>query len=457
MTAPPSGSPLFTYGLTGLKQASGFNYEEWETELSGDTGRRNLRGMIDTSPVVGAALMAVEILVRQVEWETIPADDSHAAAEVAEFIDGCCHDMDTSWEDFIGEHLQFIPWGWQWYELEYKLREGPQEQVTPFGPNQTIAAVGQGTAPQPSSRYTDGKYGWHRFGLRSQESLLRWEWSRDAHELLGMWQIPAPTYNTLYVPYAKSVNFRTTTRKDNPEGRSALRNSWIAWKFARNIMVHEGVGVERDLAGLPVAKVPYEVLQQATAEHAAAYQQYKTIVRDIRRDDQEGIVWPLVYDDNGNELYKLELLSTGGSRQFDTSRIISRYEQRQLMTFLADFLMIGTEGPGSRALIDPRINLFSLTGEMFLRQSAATINDRAITQLLAINGIDLALAPKRVPGRVNLTKLVDLASYVLSIAQADAASPLPPDVKQALLKRADLPVGDTGATTEDTEPNQPGE
>ncbi|MGH9208638.1 MAG: phage portal protein family protein, partial [Acidimicrobiales bacterium] len=447
--------------MPGLKSASGFLYEEWLIELSGDQGRRNIREMLDTSPVIGAARLALEVLMRQVNREVIPANDSTAAREVADFVDGCFNDMDTAFEDFVGEHLGFLFWGWQWYETEFKLREGRNDELSyqlahaqggifqPALTTQQAATLGY-TPPVPGSQFSDGKVGWRRFGMRAQEALLRWQFTPDGSELLGMWQQPPPTYEVRFVPYAKSMNFRTRTTKGNPEGFALVRNCWMAHKFSKNVMIHEGIGVERDLAGLPVAKVPIEVLQaglgNGTPADAATYNAVKELVTNIRNDEQGGVVWPLDYTPEGKERYLLELMSSGGARQFDTSLIISRYEQRMLMAFLADFLMIGTAGPGSRALVDPRMNLFSLTGESYMRQSAGTINSRAIPQLCALNTIEPELWPKLGFGRVNLVKLLDIANYVLAISQANSYNPLAPDVKQELLRRADLPTTDSGAT-----------
>ena len=445
------GAPLLSFGLPGYKQASGFPYEEWLLELSGDQGRRNYREMMDTSPVVGAARTALEALMAQVSYETVPAQGkkikgSKAAEEVAEFVDGACNDIEDGWSGHQRESLGYLFWGWQWYESEFKVRQGPQDPL----PFQIAAAYGhyptgwEAERTPPSSIFSDQKIGWRRFGMRGQETLLRWEFTPDAQDLLGMWQIPPPDYRLRFIPAAKSFNYRTRTTKGNPEGFSLLRNGWTAHKFSKGAMVHEGIGMERDLAGLPVAKVPPYLLEEnPTADAAFMRSQIEQIVTNIRNDEQGGVIWPLQYDDAGREMFILELMSTGGVRQFDTDRIVSRYEQRILMTFLADFLMIGTSGPGARALVDPRVNLFSLVGEAYLAQKMGTFNQDAIPLLLAVNNIPQELAPRRRAGRVNLTKLVDLASYVLSFSQANSYSPLAPDVQETLLQRADLPTAGT--------------
>lgn len=444
--------PLRVFGLTGLKQASGFLFADPMPMFEGTLGRNFVTEMIYNSSVIGAGLLAIEVLARQSHVEVLPADDSSQAQDIAQFVDDCRHDMVDSFEDHVANQLIFFPYGWGYFELEYKSREGPQDDLS-----MQLARVGKyDQSPiKHSSKFNDGKIGWHRFSLRSQQSLLKWEFTPDGSTLLGMWQIPAPTYQLLFVPYAKSVNYRTRSYNDSPEGVSGLRNVFTTYQFVKSIMSLEGIGIERDLAGLPLMRVPSEIMQaNPTTVDGQTMQAYRDIVRSVRNDEQAGIIMPSDRDDKGNLRYEFELVSSAGQKAFNTSEIIGRYEQRMLMTMLADFLLIGTQGPGSRALIDPRMNLFSLNSEVILRQTAAIDNSRAIPQLLALNRMPLELAPKLMPGRVNLVKLLDLANYILAISQANQASPLAPDVRQELLRRGDLPTADTGATVEDSQPNE---
>ena len=71
--------------------------------------------------------------------------------------------------------------------------------------------------------------------------------------------------------------------------------------------------------------MPAELLSPTlAAEQTAVFNAVRDIVVNIRRDAQKGIVWPSDRDDKGNQLYTLKLLSTGGTRQFDTGKIIDR-------------------------------------------------------------------------------------------------------------------------------------
>lgn len=287
-------------GSIGLERYAGHVYEEFLTELRGARGRKVIRQMADNDATIGSLLFAVEMLARQVTWNIAPANDSPEAEAAAQFVRECLfEDMNATWPDTLSEILSFLPFGWSYFEIVYKVRGGQTAQA------------------ERASKFTDGRIGWRKWAIRSQESLDRWEFD-DAGDVTGMTQRPAPTFLPVTVPIEKALLFRTTSRKGNPEGFSILRRAYVSWYYKTNVQRIEGIGIERDLAGLPVAYVPPEILSTAAdANEQAILASIKEIVTNIRRDEQEGVVFPLSYDDAGKERYRLELLNTGGARQFD--------------------------------------------------------------------------------------------------------------------------------------------
>ncbi len=92
----------------------------------------------------------------------------------------------------------------------------------------------------------------------------------------------------------------------------------------------------------------------------------------------EGIVLP--------DGYKLDLLSSGGTRQFDTNAIINRYDTRIAMTVLADFIFLGHDKTGSWALSSDKTELFAVAIGAFLDIICETFNSQGIPSLIEING-----------------------------------------------------------------------
>jgi hypothetical protein len=175
----------------------------------------------------------------------------------------------------------------------------------------------------------------------------------------------------------------------------------------------------------------------------------RSIVTNVRRGEAEGVVWPLDYDDNGNELFKFELMAAPGARQFDTDTLVSRYDQRMLVSVLADFLLIGQEGPGGLGLQigSDKIDLFLAALDAWMKMVAAEINDRLIPLLVRLNGWDPALAPRREPAKIQATDLTAIGAFLQALAASGA--PLWPnnELLEQVLSDAGLP-GPDPATAE---------
>src|SRR5437016_1603691 len=83
-------------------------------------------------------------------------------------------------------------------------------------------------------------------------------------------QVTWDTEPVTEIPIEKSLLFRTTSARGNPEGRSALRGAFTSWYYLKRIREYEAIGIERDLAGMPTFGVPLEVLLGANGEAQAA-------------------------------------------------------------------------------------------------------------------------------------------------------------------------------------------
>lgn len=404
-------------GVTGLSRDGGVVRDEYLRELQGDRWLAVVREM-GNDPIVGAIMFAVEMLLRRVPVSVQPADQSGTAQDLAQFVEECIGDMSADWADTLAEILTMLPYGWAYMEVVYKQRGGDVD------------------APERRSKYADGRIGWRKWSIRSQETRERWEFD-DTGGVQGMWQ--RTNTSTVMIPIEKALLFRTTQRKSNPEGRSVLRSAYRAWYFKRNVENIEGIGIERDLAGLPVAKVPPGVLAAETDGERAQLAAIKEIVTNIRRDEQEGVLWPLVRDDNGNELYTLELLSTGGERQFDTGAIIQRYEQRIAMSVLADFILLGHEAVGSYALSATKASMFKSALQAWLTSIAGVINAHAIPRLLRLNGMDVTLAPQFTFGAVGDVDIETVIAFVKEMGAAGMSFFPSPELENKLRGDVGLP------------------
>lgn len=412
-------------GSTGLRQSGGFVNEEFLTRLRGLNGVRFYREMMDNNSVIGAIMFIVKSLVRQVPWTIKAADDSSEAVAEKEFVEECLKDMSHTFEDFISEVLSFLGYGWSLFEVIYKLRKG------------------QTGDPTTRSQYEDGRVGWRRLDIRSQDTLWRWRFDPEDQGLLGMEQMDPYAINRkpgTFVPIEKALLFRTETTKGNPEGRSLLRPSVRDYHMLTRIQEIEAVGIERDLAGMPVMEVPRELLMtDASAAERALRQQLEAMIQQIRVDERFGALVPSeLLPDGMPSGYKLKLLSTGGRRAIDTNEIVKRYESRIAMTFLAEFIMIGQEKVGTQSLFQGKSNLFGVALGTMLDIISSVFSRYAIGRLMEFNGVARKLWPTLEHGDVVSPDLDKLGTFVTSLAGAGLLSPNKP-LEDKLLTAANLP------------------
>jgi phage gp29-like protein len=388
-------------GLTGLNYSAGYVQEEFLRELNSSTKRYKIfNEMRNNDPVIAAILLLTEMLCRGVEWRIDGEED-----ERTEFIEGARTDMSDSWNSFISEVLTMIPFGFSFFEVVYKRRLG------------TEAAV--------SSEFNDGKIGWRRFAFRSQDSLHSWEFDERGN-VQGMNQMVYPDYRVQTIPLSKALLFRTSTEKNNPEGRSLLRPAYVPYYYKKNLQAIEAIGAERDLAGLPVVKLPEGA--DTTSENSTDIVAARKLVQRIRVDEQGGVVLPPGWE--------VELMNSGGGKSFDVGEIISRYEKRMAMVILAQFLLLGMDKVGSFALSGDQSDLFIGAVNAILDIICETFNKFAITPLLKLNGMSLENAPKLAHGAVGKPNLEALQQYFGGLTAY-----IKPDVEleQHLRKIADAP------------------
>ena len=392
--------PMEEIGSTGLDAVGGRIFEEFLPQLQGRRGINVYREMRDNDPTVGAMLFAIEMLIRQVEWRVEPASEDQADVDAATFVDECMEDMSSTWDDTLSDVLSMLPFGFSVLEEVYKPRNGNTDD------------------PRTTSKFDDGRIGWAKLPIRAQETIDRWLFEPESNELCGLVQIARPTFTPTEIPIAKLLLFRPQANKANPEGRSVLRNAYRPWFFKKRIEEIEGIGIERDLAGLPTALVPPKILAStASTQEKQLLSSIERVLRNIRRDEKEGIVFPLARDDQGNMTYELKLLNSGGNRQFNTNNIINRYDRRIAQTMLADFILLGQEGrTGSFALAESKTALFAVAIGAFLDAIAATFNRFAIPRLLRLNTFPIDDFPTLVHGDIESVDIEKLGNYAVQLA-----------------------------------------
>lgn len=422
-------SILSELGTSGLNRSAGYVDEEFLPQLRGRKAVQVFKEMSENDPTVGAVLFTIDRLLRNVEWRVEPGGKTREHTKQAKHVEECMEDMESSWDDFITEVLSMLVFGWSWHEIVYKRRGGL------WSPD-----------PKHRSKHSDGLIGWRGIPIRAQETLFRWAFT-DNGQVAAMVQMAPPKYQTVAVPMSRSLLFRFKHHKGNPEGVSMLRNAYRPWYMKKRLEEFEAVGVERDLAGLPIVKVPAEYLKSkpGSADYAAV-QSFKKMIKSIRRNEQEGIVFPIAYDqDTRQPLYSIELLGGGGGRAFNTDQIIQRYDLAILTTVLADFIKVGHQSTGSYSLHTDKTGIFRTSLNSISNSIADVLNRQAIPRLFALNGWRPEELPTIVPSDVDSPDIAQLSAFMNAMSNTGVTWFPDPTLENFVRDAARLPKLDEDA------------
>jgi len=433
-------APHLNYGLLwsdvgsrGLRQYSGWVRDEFLSALVGREAARVYREMLDNSAIVGSMLFAIQQAMRGVAWRVhAPGDSGKSTAEV-KFVESLMGDMTHTWGDFIAEALSMLPYGYCVNEIVYKRRMGPTPGRDPaFDP--VTRKFAPPIAPEdehPPSQFNDGRIGWKRLPIRGQETILKWFFDTNG-EVTGVTQQPW-VGELIDIPAEKFLLFRPSSHKNNPEGKSVLRNCYRSYWFVKRLEELEAILFER-MSGFPVMSVPNQLLEQAASnpQAAATLAAYKNLVTNVRINEQMGALIPSdTYTDaegkpSAVRMYDFQLLTPAhGSRSVSANDTIERHKLDMLMTLLCDFVKLGHEVRGTNNLAVTKVDMFYSAIEGWLSAIADVMNRFALPRCWRLNALRPDAMPQFKPDMPERVDLDGLGTFIANLAKA--GMPLFPD------------------------------
>ena len=209
---------------------------------------------------------------------------------------------------------------------------------------------------------------------RGQETLERWEFD-DTGNLLAFVQRNPVNNSLAEIPIDKLVHIKFRGRKGNPEGQSMLRSLYWPYRYKRQLEEFESIGVERDVGGMPVAKMTEP--STLTDDQVIALDE---ALSSLRRDETAYLRLP----------YGVEIDSYPGKKlTYNISDIIHRKKIEIFQRGFSQFLTLGTEQVGTQALVQGDINFFHLGLIAVQAEMVEAWNQQLIPYILFSNGYDL--------------------------------------------------------------------
>lgn len=333
-------------GDTGLNQTGwgevGDEFlREWQG--AGEKAKR-VREMLYNSPVIGALRMAVEMPIRDIDWQFV-SDEGDGDPRLA-LLNDALDAMSHSWEDHITDALGFLWYGWSMFTISYQQ--------------------------------AGGRILWRKFRPLAPDTLMKWNFSDDGG-MAGIEQWPHLWPDP--IPIERMVVYRFRRARGNPEGESLLRPAWPAWYYVKNLQAIEAIGIERNIAGMPVLHLPEGADTTESDDDSTDIGRARRIVRNVRADELNGLVLPFGWE------FSL-VASSGSGKVADTDIAIQRYNKQILMAALSQFLALGMDNVGALATFAAADDFFTLTLNAVADTMAETFTKFAVERLLLLNGFD---------------------------------------------------------------------
>jgi hypothetical protein len=401
--------------------------DEFLPELRGKKAVRKYREMRDNDSTIGAVMYATEQVLRDVKLHVKPANDTPEAKLEAEFIKGVLDDMDHTLDDHVSEALSFLSYGFAWFEVVYKRREGMQT-----------------TNPKKRSKFDDGRIGVRKIAIRAPWTVNKFDVDRVSGDVLGLFQDTGHFNGSHYIPVNKSLYYRTTNLNGDPSGRSVLRNAYTSYEYLNNLQSIEAIAVERELAGIPVARIPAEYLSNdASSAQAGFVNNLRQILRDVKFNEQGYIILPSdTYPDKDGaptnvRLVDVELMASNGKRNIDIDPIVKRYQHDIARSVLSEFLLLGSQG-GSYALSKSKTDLFLRALESYIQSIVDVLNKQLVERLWQLNGLPFDLMPRIEAGDVAPHDLREIAAFLRNVNGANIDVSGHPELVKDLMDIAEL-------------------
>ena len=327
-------------GYLGLNIFNGISRDELKKELTWPKSIKTFKQMSYHSAITSPLTLFENIISRVTFRFIAPPNATEQEVEQTAIMNSMLNDMEQPFSDFINDALSSNVYGFSVHEKVYRRR-----------------------TKESGSKYDDNLIGWRKLPIRNQETIEKFIFSEDGNEIVGVKQnltLISDNYNRysnrtsreVILPVSKVLIFRAGRHRGDPYGKSMLRDSYLAWRYLTALEEIEAQGVQKDLNGLPTLYIPPQYMSpDASPEQKAVYEYYKNAIRNIQVNQQAGLILPQAYDPETRQpLFKFELVSTDGKKNYDINKIKEYYKNLIFTSMMADILIMGQSNTGSFAL-----------------------------------------------------------------------------------------------------------
>lgn len=249
----------------------------------------------------------------------------------------------------------------------------------------------------------------------------------------------------------KPIDFRKVAiatysgSSSRPFGRSPFDATYTPWREKGLIQEYLLMGIQKDLAGTPVLRVPLQLFEEAKDPNSAAartMEQLQIQMSNLHAGDQTFMILPSdTFSENGSgtQMYGAQFLGVEGSgKAFDLVAILEQKKKTIYTVMGCSHLITGENGGGSYNLQEGKANIAAHYNERDNLIIDEIWNEKVIPLLFKLNGWKEKLSdiPVYKHGQV---QPVSLDEWGKGFQRVQRALPMTPKVVNAVLKRLEIP------------------
>lgn len=390
-------------GVSSTVVQSGYIVDrEKNINLNGNRKYSYYEDLLSNISIIASSVRLYADLMAKSEWKCEPIDDSEEAKKYAELLQGILFDQQQSWESTVKSAGLYIFWGFALLEMTAKRRE-------------------------------DGLVGFQSIEFRPCRTITRWDVTPQGN-VENVIQTNPLSGQEIVIPRSKTVYLVDNLLTDSPSGEGMFRAMSETAARLKEIQVSEKIGVDRDMAGLPVGRAPLAALDQAVAngditeeQKRVAVQGLESIVTLVKRGERTGIIldsktYDSVSDTSRNATgvnqWDLSLLQSSTSSLDSVDKIIRRLNMELARIAGTEILLLGSDGSGSLALSKDKSSSLMLRINGTLKDVAGQFNRDMVSWIWALNAFPEEMKPTLKVSEISQRDVEELAGTIRELSTA---------------------------------------
>lgn len=392
ITPEMSSFKLGEVGVGGIRIFQGISNTELKKELNFPHSVSTYNNMSYHSSISAALQLFCGIVTTSKFKFIAPEKATKQEEKRTMLMNKMMHSMEHTWVDFLKDVLSSQQYGFSVHEKVFKKE--------------------------------NGLISWKKIPIRAQESIVRFIYSDDGREIIGVEQDLTKDVNaarfanirktSVAIPADKYLHFRVGRHRGDPFGKSPLRDAYLSWKYLTLLEELEAIGVNKDLVGVPCLYLPADYLASDASEERKKIRSYlENSLRNLHLNKQSAVVLPSIVDpDSKQQLVKLDLLSIDGKKGYDIDKI-KKYYQNQIYTdMMADLLILGQGSGGSFSLAEFKSTITYTYAQSLMNMICDNINRDLVKQTYQLNGWDESRACTLVTEEISQASLDEISKLI---------------------------------------------